>query len=167
MRLCGSFFLASRITKVQSALCDQHRDGNAQCQRNLRWRHAEAQTGAAAVSVTVNGLGERAGNAPLEEVAMALNVSTRFGSRIRCDRLSSLCEAVAGASRRPIPVDKPIVGPDIFSHESGIHCHALLKNAYAYQPFLPETLGRAEMKFVAGKHSGRAVIDHFAQNRTA
>ncbi len=123
------------------------------------------QAGAAAVSVTVNGLGERAGNARLEEVAMALSISTRFGHRVRCDRLPPLCEAVSKASRRRIPADKPIVGTDIFSHESGIHCHALLKDAYAYQPFLPESLGRAEMKFVVGKHSGRAAIDHLSQNR--
>ncbi len=119
-----------------------------------------AQAGAAAVSVTVNGLGERAGNACLEEVALALNISTRLGSRIRCDRLPSLCEVVAGVSGRPIPVDKPIVGLDVFSHESGIHCHALLRDPKAYQPFLPETIGRCRMKFVVGKHSGRAGIRH-------
>jgi homocitrate synthase NifV len=124
-----------------------------------------AQAGATAVSMTVNGLGERAGNARLEEVAMALNVSTRLGSRIRCDRLLPLCKAVARASRRQIPVDKPITGTGIFSHESGIHCHALLKDAYAYQPFLPEILGRADMKFVVGKHSSRSVIGRFAQGR--
>ena len=117
-----------------------------------------AQAGAAAVSVTVNGLGERAGNARLEEVAMALNLSTRLSSRIRCDRLPPLCEAVAAASRRSIPVDKPIVGADIFSHESGIHCHALLRDAYAYQPFLPETAGRSKSTFVFGKHSGRSAV---------
>lgn len=115
-----------------------------------------AQAGADAVSVTVNGLGERAGNACLEEVAMALNMSTRLlGSRIRCDRLPFLCEAVAGASRRHLPVNKPIVGQDVFSHESGIHCNALRRDAHAYQPFLPETIGRPGMKFVKGKHSGR------------
>lgn len=119
-----------------------------------------AQAGAAAVSVTVNGLGERAGNACLEEVAMALNMSTRLTSRIRCEHLPALCETVAGASNRPIPVDKPIVGPDVFSHESGIHCHALRRDAYAYQPFLPETIGRPGMKFVNGKHSGRRDARH-------
>ena len=114
------------------------------------------QSGAGAVSLTVNGLGERAGNARLEEVAVALNVSTRFCSRIRLDRLPLLCEVVAKTCRRPIPMDKPIVGADVFSHESGIHCHALLRDAYSYQPFLPESIGRQQMKFVAGKHSGRA-----------
>jgi homocitrate synthase NifV len=114
-----------------------------------------AQAGAEAVSVTVNGLGERAGNACLEEVAMGLNMSTRLASRIRCEHLPALCETVAGVSGSPLPVDKPIVGPDVFSHESGIHCHALRKDAHAYQPFLPETIGRPKMKFVLGKHSGR------------
>jgi homocitrate synthase NifV len=120
-----------------------------------------AQAGADAVSVTVNGLGERAGNACLEEVAMALNMSTRLlGSRIRCDRLPSLCDAVAGASRRQLPVGKPIVGQDVFSHESGIHCHALLKDPNTYQPFLPESVGRTGATFIAGKHSGRSVVQH-------
>jgi homocitrate synthase NifV len=120
-----------------------------------------AQAGADAVSVTVNGLGERAGNACLEEVAMALNMSTRLlGSRIRCDRLPSLCGAVAGASRRRLPVGKPIVGRDVFSHESGIHCHALLKDPTTYQPFLPESVGRSKTTFIAGKHSGRSLVHH-------
>jgi homocitrate synthase NifV len=120
-----------------------------------------AQAGADAVSVTVNGLGERAGNACLEEVAMALNMTTRFlGSRIRCDRLPSLCDAVAVASRRPLPVGKPIVGQDVFSHESGIHCQALLKDPNTYQPFLPESVGRPETTYVIGKHSGRSLVHH-------
>lgn len=118
------------------------------------------QAGASAVSVTVNGLGERAGNACLEEVAMALNVSTRFVTHIRCDHLPPLCEVVAGTSQRLLPVDKPIVGLDVFSHESGIHCHALLRDAHAYQPFLPESIGRSGMKFVLGKHSGQAIHHH-------
>lgn len=118
-----------------------------------------AQAGADAVSVTVNGLGERAGNACLEEVAMALNMSTRLlCSRIRCDRLPALCDAVADASRRWLPVNKPIVGQDVFSHESGIHCHALLKDPNTYQPFLPESVGRGKTIFIAGKHSGRSLV---------
>jgi homocitrate synthase NifV len=115
-----------------------------------------AQAGAHAVSVTVNGLGERAGNACLEEVAMAINLSTRFSCRILCDQLPPLCDAVARASRRQLPVNKPIVGQDVFSHESGIHCHALIKDPNTYQPFLPETVGRGEAVFVSGKHSGRS-----------
>lgn len=119
-----------------------------------------AQAGAEAVSVTVNGLGERAGNARLEEVAMALNLSTRLATRIRCEYLPILCETVARAAGRSIPVDKPIVGPDVFSHESGIHCHALRRDAHAYQPFLPETIGRPKMKFILGKHSGQRAGPH-------
>jgi homocitrate synthase NifV len=109
----------------------------------------------------VNGLGERAGNACLEEVAMALNMSTRvLGTRIRCDRLPSLCNVVAGASHRTLSVNKPIVGQDVFSHESGIHCQALLKDPNTYQPFLPEAVGRSKTTFIAGKHSGRSLAHY-------
>ena len=118
------------------------------------------EAGAGAVSVTVNGLGERAGNAALEQVAVALAVSSNYYTRVRCDLLPVLCETVAKASRRPIPVDAPIVGKDVFSHESGIHCRALLRDAHAYQPFLPETVGRAGSVFVTGKHSGRCALQH-------
>jgi homocitrate synthase NifV len=112
--------------------------------------------GADAVSVTVNGLGERAGNAPLEEVVMALRHTLGADSGIDASRLSALCELVANRARRPIHRSKPIVGADVFRHESGIHTAALLKAPTAYQPFPCEETGRIPEPFVIGKHSGSA-----------
>jgi homocitrate synthase NifV len=112
--------------------------------------------GADAVSVTVNGLGERAGNAPLEEVVMALRHTQRADSGIDTSRLSALCGLVANRARRPIHRAKPIVGADVFRHESGIHTAALLKTPTAYQPFPCEETGRTPEPFAIGKHSGSA-----------
>jgi len=114
--------------------------------------------GADAVSVTVNGLGERAGNAPLEEVAMALSHTLGRDAGVDTSRLSALCELVASRARRPIHRTKPIAGADVFRHESGIHTAALLSNPAAYQPFPCEEVGRAPEDFAIGKHSGTAGV---------
>ena len=114
--------------------------------------------GADAVSVTVNGLGERAGNAPLEEVAMALRHTLGRESGLDTSRLSTLCELVANRAGRGIHRGKPIVGADVFRHESGIHTAALLKDPAAYQPFASEETGRSPEPFTIGKHSGSAGV---------
>lgn len=115
-----------------------------------------------AVSVSVTGLGERAGNAALEELAMALAMSGGFESRLDTTTLSRLCDAVASASGRAIQEQKPVVGRSAFQHESGIHCAALLQDPLSYQPFLPSQVGRNDFEMVIGKHSGTAaVIAHF------
>ena len=114
--------------------------------------------GADAVSVTVNGLGERAGNAALEEVAMALGHTLARDSGVDTSRLSALCELVANRARRSIHRAKPITGADVFRHESGIHTAALLKNPVAYQPFPAKEVGRTPEGFVTGKHSGSAGV---------
>jgi len=114
--------------------------------------------GANAASVTVNGLGERAGNAPLEEVAMALDRTTDWTAGLNLARLAPLCAVVASHSGRSIHVAKPITGRDALRHESGIHIAALLKNPAAYQPFAAEEVGRVPEDFVIGKHSGTASL---------
>lgn len=120
------------------------------------------EAGCRAVSVSVTGLGERAGNAALEELAVALSMSGRPGVRIDTTRLARLCDAVSTASGRAIQDQKPIVGKSAFQHESGIHCAALLKEPLSYQPFLPSRVGRENFEMVIGKHSGTAAIrDHF------
>lgn len=118
------------------------------------------EAGADALSVTVNGLGERAGNVPLEEIVMALHVAGNRSCRVKKSLLMKVCRFVAQVSRRPIPADKPITGSAVFCHESGIHCNALLKDPLSYQPFLPEAVGRDESELILGKHSGTAVICH-------
>jgi homocitrate synthase NifV len=117
-----------------------------------------AEAGADAVSVTVNGLGERAGNAPLEEVAAALQTADSIGSRINTTGLASLCAHVAELSARPLPAAKPVTGSCVFTHESGIHCAGLLKNPLSYQPFSPQEVGRRDWHMVIGSHSGAAAV---------
>ena len=114
------------------------------------------QAGAEALSVTINGLGERAGNAALEEVVMALMLAGGKKSRIRPGSLLPMCAYVSHASGRPIPAGKPIVGALVFTHESGIHCYAMRRDSRAYEPFSGSLLGRSS-EFVAGKHSGTAI----------
>jgi homocitrate synthase NifV len=114
--------------------------------------------GADAASVTVNGLGERAGNAALEEVVMALGLTLGMDCGVDTATLSSLCDLVAQCSGRPIHAAKPIAGRDAFRHESGIHTAALLRNPAAYEPFPAADIGRAPNPFVVGKHSGSAGV---------
>ena len=115
---------------------------------------AAAEAGASAVSVTVNGLGERSGNAALEQVAVALNLSERFNTTIDTRHLMHICKYVEEVSGNPIPADKPITGSGAFLHESGIHCAGLLKDPLSYQPFHPESVGRKRFGFVLGRQSG-------------
>jgi homocitrate synthase NifV len=119
--------------------------------------------GADAASVTVNGLGERAGNAALEEVVMALRHTLGRDSGVDTAGIRALCELVANRSGKCSNASKPITGADVFRHESGIHVAALLRNAAAYQPFPTEEVGRAPERFVIGKHSGstglRAILE--------
>ena len=119
------------------------------------------QSGATDVDVTVNGLGERAGNAPLEQVVMALRTLPDFDHGIRTEELYGLCQEVARCSGRDIPPAQPVTGRDVFRHESGIHVRALLKDRRSYEPFSPAAAGRPEhLDVQAGKHSGSAAILH-------
>lgn len=121
---------------------------------------AAIEGGAASVDVTVNGLGERAGNAPLEEVVMALRITMGLDSNIRTTHLIALSQLVASLSGRLLPPGKPVVGESAFTHESGIHCQALLREVRAYEPFAPEEIGREGRTFVIGSHSGRSILKH-------
>jgi homocitrate synthase NifV len=112
--------------------------------------------GAEFLSVTVNGLGERAGNAALEEVGAALEANG-IATGLNLRALPQLSETVARASGRALPVQKPITGDMVFAHEAGIHVDAILKNAETYEDprCAPATFGR-ERRIVIGKHSGLA-----------
>jgi homocitrate synthase NifV len=111
-------------------------------------------SGAQAASVTVNGLGERCGNAPLEELIMALKVSAGIDCGFKTEKFSSLSDLVAAASRRALAPAKPIVGADAFRHESGIHCAGLLHDRRTYELFAPGDVGRDISEFTVGHHSG-------------
>lgn len=115
--------------------------------------------GASHVSTTVNGLGERAGNAPLEEVVVALGQLYGLQTGIAMDRLTDISALVEAASGRPIPMGKSIVGAGVFTHESGIHVHGLLRERSTYQALDPLALGRRH-QIVLGKHSGVAAVVH-------
>ncbi|MDZ3836634.1 MAG: homocitrate synthase [Rhodospirillales bacterium] len=120
---------------------------------------AAVQGGASHVSTTVNGLGERAGNAPLEEVALALSHLYGRETGIAPRLLPEVSALVAAASGRPVPAGKSIVGDGVFTHEAGIHVHGLLRDRRNYQALDPGELGR-EHKIVLGKHSGLAAVMH-------
>ncbi len=115
--------------------------------------------GATHVNTTVNGLGERAGNAPLEEVVMALHHLYHRQTGVTPRRLPDISHLVADVSGRPVAAGKSIVGAEVFSHESGIHVHGLLRDRRNYQSLDPGELGR-EHRLVLGKHSGVAAVRH-------
>lgn len=118
-------------------------------------------SGANCLSVTVNGIGERAGNAALAEVVMALKLSEDIECGINTAILSELSYLCAEISHHTISPDKPIVGRDVMRHESGIHVNCLLKDRNTYQLFPATMVGRQEVDFVYGMHSGKASIKHF------
>jgi homocitrate synthase NifV len=123
---------------------------------------AGVRAGATHLSVTVLGLGERAGNAALEEVAVSLRHALGMDPGIDLSRLPELFRAVARASGRAVPVAKPVAGQLVFTHESGIHADGVLKCPATYEAFPPAEVGRrAEISF--GKHSGRAAVRHLLE----
>lgn len=121
---------------------------------------AAIQGGAGCISATINGMGERAGNAALEQVVAAIHYSLHGESGIRLDKLAGLCDLVAATSGRALPAGQPVAGSAVFQHESGIHCSAQLRDSGAYQLFRPEEVGREGAEFVVGKHSGTTAIAH-------
>jgi homocitrate synthase NifV len=120
---------------------------------------AGIKAGASSVNTTVNGLGERAGNAALEEVVMAIKRIYGMDLAIDTPRLLELSHLVASASGCSVPPWKAIVGENTFAHESGIHAHGVLQNPVTYEPFAPEEVGW-ERRLVLGKHSGRHLVSN-------
>lgn len=113
--------------------------------------------GANYVGVTVNGLGERAGNACLQEVIMGLKYLMDLDFLYDTTLFREVAEYVAQASGRILPLGKPIVGSNIFAHESGIHGDGVIKNPLTYEVFSPKEVG-LERQMVLGKHSGSAAV---------
>lgn len=118
---------------------------------------AAVRAGATHVNTTVNGLGERAGNAPLEEVVLGLRQCYGIETGIDLRAFPGVSETVASASGRPVPWQKSVVGAGAFTHEAGIHIDGLLKHPDNYQGFDPRLVGR-EHRFVLGKHSGKGGV---------
>ena len=120
---------------------------------------AGLKAGARFVNTTVNGLGERAGNAALEEVVMALRHACGIETGIDTRRLVELSRLVGRASCRPVPEWKAVVGERVFSHESGLHADGVLKLPRNYEGFDPAEVG-LRRHLVLGKHSGSHGLHH-------
>jgi 2-isopropylmalate synthase len=122
---------------------------------------AAVEAGARQVECTINGIGERAGNAAMEEIAVALAVRPdryKTGTRLRLNELyatSRLLSEITGVS---VPPNKAVVGANAFAHEAGIHQDGILKNPLTYQVISPEAVGVPAHKLVLGKHSGRNAL---------
>jgi methanogen homocitrate synthase len=114
---------------------------------------AAYEAGADAISVSVNGLGERCGNASLEEVVMSLYALYGVDLKFRTESLKGLSDMVSKYSGVPIPVNKAIVGLNAFRHESGIHVAAVMKCPFTYESYEPQLAGQ-ERKLIFGRHSG-------------
>ncbi len=119
---------------------------------------AAVEAGATAVSTTVLGIGERAGNAALEEVIMALEKLYGMELGFRTEVLAELARTVAEYAGVDIPPNKSVVGENVFRHESGIHVAAVLEEPRTYEPMDPEEVGM-ERSIVLGKHTGRKAVE--------
>ncbi len=119
---------------------------------------AAIEGGARQIECTVNGIGERAGNASIEELAVALHVrQNRYGvaSRLVLEKLYPVSRMLTSITNVQVPPNKAVVGANAFAHEAGIHQDGILKNPLTYEIISPETVGVPARKLVLGKHSGR------------
>jgi 2-isopropylmalate synthase len=122
---------------------------------------AAVAAGARQVECTINGIGERAGNAALEEIAVALAVRPdRYAAttRLRLNELYAVSRLLSEITRVPVPPNKAVVGANAFAHEAGIHQDGILKNPLTYQVISPESVGVPKHRLVIGKHSGRNAL---------
>ena len=118
---------------------------------------AALRAGAQEAHVTINGIGERAGNTSLEEVVMVLYSLYKHKTKIDIKGLYTTSRLVSRLSGIPVAPNKAIVGGNAFTHEAGIHVHGLLANTATYEPITPELVGR-ERRIVLGKHAGRSSV---------
>ncbi|HYQ06551.1 MAG TPA: 2-isopropylmalate synthase [Xanthobacteraceae bacterium] len=124
---------------------------------------AGVHAGARQIECTINGIGERAGNASLEEVVMAMRVRNDvlpYWTRIDATILTRASKLVAAVTSFPVQYNKAIVGRNAFAHESGIHQDGMLKHTQTYEIMMPEDVGVKQTSLVMGKHSGRHAFVH-------
>jgi len=119
---------------------------------------AALRAGASQAHVTINGVGERAGNTSLEEVAIVLKSLYGVDTRIVLENLYPTSRLVSRLMGIPVAPNKSLVGDNAFMHESGIHVHGLMANAATYEPIMPETIGR-KRQIMLGKHAGRSTVE--------
>ncbi len=151
--------LFSNITQMEEITVSTH------CHNDLGMATANSlaavEAGARQVECTINGLGERAGNTALEEIAMALRVRQDilpFTTNLDTRKLIQASRLVSTVSGFPVQFNKAIVGKNAFAHESGIHQDGMLKHAGTFEIMKPEDIGLIETNLVMGKHSGRAAL---------
>jgi homocitrate synthase NifV len=156
---------AARVACVRSSTsvdlqCHCHNDFGLAVANTL----AGLQAGARYFHVCVNGIGERAGMPDFAQMCMALKLLYDRDVGIQTQGLKELSKTVAEATRQPITPWQPIVGENVFAHESGIHVKGMLKDARTFEPFGPEEVGGSR-RFVVGKHSGRALVKYLLTER--
>jgi 2-isopropylmalate synthase len=149
-------YLMDKVKNIDNAIISVH------CHNDLGLAVANSiagvENGARQVECTVNGIGERAGNASLEEIVMALKVRKDifdFETNINTKEIVNTSKLVSGYTGVIIQPNKAIVGENAFAHESGIHQDGMLKNRETYEIMTPETVGVQNTKIVLGRHSGR------------
>lgn len=122
------------------------------------------RAGARVLSCTLLGLGERAGNTPLEEIGAILQLLEGVDLGLDFVALGELCTFIASLTGWGLPDHKPFYGANVFTHESGIHVDGLLKDSRTYEALSPSIFGRSR-RLVLGKHSGRAGVRYFAREK--
>ena len=148
--------LINKVPNIDKAIISTH------CHNDLGLAVANSlagvMAGARQIECTINGIGERAGNAALEEVVMAMrtrNDLMPYTTGINTKLLSKASKVVSNATGFPVQFNKAIVGKNAFAHESGIHQDGMLKNRNTYEIMTPESVGVKKTSLVMGKHSGR------------
>ncbi|HET8840227.1 MAG TPA: 2-isopropylmalate synthase [Ktedonobacteraceae bacterium] len=154
-------YVRERVPRIEDIILSAH------CHNDLGMATANTLAAIAAgvrqVEVTINGIGERAGNTAVEEIIMALRTRPeKFGNvvtQIRAEELVGASQLVSRLTGLPVQPNKAVVGANAFSHEAGIHQDGMLKNRLTYEIMTPQSVGWGETKLVLGKHSGRHGLD--------
>ena len=151
--------IRSRVKGVENAVISVH------CHNDLGLAVANSlagiEAGARQVECTVNGIGERAGNASLEEIVMAMRVRPdryRYETAVASEHLYPASQMLAEITRVPVQPNKAITGRNAFAHEAGIHQDGMLKNPLTYEIMTPQSVGVPDSRLVLGKHSGRHAL---------
>ncbi|MCJ7544890.1 MAG: 2-isopropylmalate synthase [Phycisphaerae bacterium] len=149
-------YLRANVPNIDKAVISVHCHNDLGCA--VANSLAAVRAGAGQVECTVNGIGERAGNAAMEEIVMAIKTRSdflNFTTNIQTKRIYPSCRLVASVTGQTIPRHKAVVGDNAFAHEAGIHQHGVLAARETYEIMRPEDIGIPSSKLVLGKHSGR------------
>ena len=151
--------IKNNVSNIDKAIlaCHCHNDLGLAVANSL----SSVQAGVRQVECTINGIGERAGNAAMEEIVMAIKTRSdfyNFDTNIDTKLISRASKLVSTATGFPVQYNKAIVGANAFAHESGIHQDGMLKNRNTYEIMTPESIGLEKSSLVLGKHSGRAAF---------